>query len=397
MIPWALQFSLPQEVTNEQVFDTIVTTHGVAVATWLLDRYGEEVARASEGLVEFIRAWIGNPGASPIAWDLSFGRAHLTLKENKLDPVEAALRVGLRIAMSKQRGKWQARVAPIPVQIDDRVIKNVEQIEVDSESEQAARITFELTHGAQVSVRRASDGNIWTGDTGKPLESVGRSGTVYLLPRKALPSEERGGEIFKECQPVAMISPEMSKSFHDGFAVLEQNAPQYVPWVERVLHGIVVCPRQAQYRLVSGSWEDVPGFVHMSSPHGGIDIAEVLVHESAHQYFYMLQRVGAVDDSSDGELYWSPPIRKKRPLSRILMAYHALANVQLLYEAVRLNDANGLRDINYVKANEPDLWAAIQSLDEPLRDNPALTKLGHSLYDPLAARMAAFATQREHA
>ena len=150
----------------------------------------------------------------------------------------------------------------------------------------------------------------------------------------------------------------------------------------------VVCPQRAQYRLISGSWEDVPGFVHMSSPHGGIDIAEVLVHECAHQYFYMLQRLGPMDDASDATLYWSPPIRKNRPLSRVLMAYHALANVQLLYRAVRDNPANGEAVVRYVTVNEPDLQAAIRTLDEPLRHNPALTGFGRGLYEPLAAHMA---------
>ena len=71
-----------------------------------------------------------------------------------------------------------------------------------------------------------------------------------------------------------------------------------------------------------------------------MDIAEVLVHECAHQYFYLLAYVGPYDDGSDERLYWSPPLRRNRPLSRILMAYHALANVRLFYAAVR---ASGMR------------------------------------------------------
>jgi HEXXH motif-containing protein len=70
------------------------------------------------------------------------------------------------------------------------------------------------------------------------------------------------------------------------------------------------------------------------------------------------------------------------------MAYHALANVQLLFEAVRSNEANDKWDIEYVRVNEPDLQAAIRALDQPLRGNPALTKLGRRLYDLLTERMA---------
>jgi HEXXH motif-containing protein len=393
MSNWVHQFSLPCAEPCESVFDTVVTSHGVAVANWLLERHADDIARASDGLVEFIQRWISAPQVSKTAWDVAFGRAHLALKDGRQDAavvLDAAVRVGLRLAASGQPGRWSAQMAPTSIQLDDRVIDDVEQIEVHVDEvswDAGSRLCLRLADGNALLWRR--DGDHWVGEGGSRLASVGRTHPIYLLPRQALPAEERGGEIFHQCQPVEYICSSMAQSFHDGMAVLQQNVPDYLPWVERVLNGIVVCPVEAQYRLVSGSWEDVPGFVHMSSPHDGIDIAEILVHECAHQYFYMLQRVGAVDDASDSELYWSPPIRKKRPLSRILMAYHALANVQLLYEAVRRNTANSPHDIRYVEINEPDLQAAIRALDAPLRDNPALTALGRGLYTPLAERIAA--------
>jgi HEXXH motif-containing protein len=393
MSNWVQQFSLPCAEPCESVFDTIVTSHGVAVANCLLERHADDIARASDGLVDFIRCWITSPPVAKTAWDIAFGRAHLALKEGRHDvavALDAAVRVGLRLAAGGQSGRWSAQMAPATIQLDDRVIDAVEQIEVHVDEDRwdaGSRLCLRLADGSAHLWRR--DGDQWAGEGGRRLASVGSTRPIYLLPRQALPADKNGSEIFQKCQPVEHISPLMAQSFEDGIAVLRQNVPDYLPWVERVLNGIVVCPVEDQYRLVSGSWEDVPGFVHMSSPHAGIDIAEILVHECAHQYFYMLQRVGALDDASDRALYWSPPIRKKRPLSRILMAYHALANVQLLYDAVRRNTANSPQDIRYVEINEPDLQAAIRALDAPLRDNPALTTLGRALYAPLAARLAA--------
>lgn len=395
MNSWVDQFSLPVADTCESVFDTIVTAHGVAVASWLLERHADQIARASDGLVDFIRCWIAAPQVSKTAWDIAFGRAHLVLKDGRQDAavaLDAAVRVGLRLAASGQSGRWSAQVAPTSIQFDDRVIEGVEQIEVHVDEDRwdaGSRLCLRLADGSTLLWRR--DGDLWVGRGGSQLASVGSTRPIYLLPRLALPADGGSSEIFQQCQPVDHISGSMARSFEDGMAVLQHNVPDYLPWVERVLNGIVVCPVESAYRLVSGSWEDVPGCVHMSSPHGGIDIAEILVHECAHQYFYMLQRVGALDDASDSTLYWSPPIRKKRPLSRILMAYHALANVQLLYDAVRCNTANRPEDIRYVALNEPDLQAAIRALDAPLRDNPALTTLGRALYAPLAARIAALA------
>ncbi|EGF32842.1 hypothetical protein IMCC9480_1789 [Oxalobacteraceae bacterium IMCC9480] len=393
MSNWVSQFSLPCAGAGESVFDTIVTSHGVAVATGLLERHADDIACASDGLVDFLRGWIADPQVSTVAWDSAFGRAHLALKEGRHDAagaLDAAVRIGLRLAASGQAGRWSAQMEPTSIQLDERIIDGVEQIEVHVDEvswDAGCRLCLRLADGSALLWRR--DGNHWAGDGGSRLASVGRSRPIYLLPRQALPADARSAEIFRECQPVDSITPSMARAFEDGMTVLQHNVPDYLPWVERVLNGIVVCPLQAPYRLVSGSWEDVPGFVHMSSPHGGIDIAEILVHECAHQYFYMLQRVGALDDASDSALYWSPPIRKKRPLSRILMAYHALANVQLLYHAVRSNTANPAQDTRYVALNEPDLQAAIRALDAPLRDNPALTTLGRALYTPLAGRLAA--------
>ncbi len=392
MTSWIREFSLPHAAADESVFETIVTTHGAAIASWLLDQHGEEIDRATDGLVDFVRDWASKPQASLAAWDVSFGRAHLTLKDGKLDPVAAAVRIGLRIALHGHPGKWRTWIPATLVHIDNRIVTKVEYIEVDSTSEKSAQIMLRTKPGDEVRIYRDLDNKKWTSEpenTHGLLSTVGKNRAIYLLTKSALPHEEQGGEIFNDCQPAIAVTSEMLQSIDDGFAILEKNVPQYIPWIERVLRGIVVCPKQEEYRLVSGSWEDAPGFVHMTSPHIGLDIAEILVHECAHQYFYMLQRVGALDDSSDSELYWSPPIRKKRPLSRILMAYHALVNVQLLYESIRLNDANDPRDINYVRANEPNLRAAIETLDEPLRNNPALTQFGQGLYDPLAKRSAA--------
>lgn len=389
VIPWTRQFSLPGEHCNERIFDTVVNAHGMGVVQWLIENHGDKIRVSTEGLVDYLSGWALDAGSSDTAWDIAFGRVHLAMKEGRLDdPVDAAVQLGLRIARSGQRGRWSGPVSASSVKFDDMLVEGVQDVTVDSPPSAATRVTLGLADGTNRILERNELDGRWYGEGAERLGSVGRQRAIQLLPRRALPREDRGGDIFRECQPVWHITHEAAKSFHDGFDVLEQNAPQYVPWIERVLHGIVVCPQQETFRLVSGSWEDAPGFVHMSSPHGGIDIAEVLVHECAHQYFYMLQRVGVVDDASDTQLYWSPPIRKKRPLSRILMAYHALANVQLLYDAVANNHANSPSSIQYVRANEPDLQAAVQALDESLRENKALTRLGRGLYEPLAERLA---------
>jgi HEXXH motif-containing protein len=116
-----------------------------------------------------------------------------------------------------------------------------------------------------------------------------------------------------------------------------------------------------------------------------MDIAEILVHESSHQYFYLLERLGPVDDGADARRYWSPATGSERPLRRILIAYHAFSNVWLFYQACRASNVGS----DYLATNEPKIRRMITELDAPLRDNPALTALGRALHEPLAERIEA--------
>ena len=120
----------------------MITAHGVAVAKWLLDKHGNEVAQASNGLVEFLQDWVDNAGASKTAWDNSFGLAHLALKEGNLDVVDAAIRMGIRIARSGQYGSWNASIPATSFQLSDRVFQNVIHVEVVSKSVDTIKVMF---------------------------------------------------------------------------------------------------------------------------------------------------------------------------------------------------------------------------------------------------------------
>src|SRR6185312_15271355 len=81
--------------------------------------------------------------------------------------------------------------------------------------------------------------------------------------------------------------------------------------------------------LCSGSSASEPGRCHMSVRAGQVKLAEMLVHEATHQYYYLVTRLGPVDDGTDSTLYYSPVKNCYRPLAYILIAYHAFANVLL--------------------------------------------------------------------
>jgi len=376
---------MPSDSTYEAIFDVIATTHARSVVDRILDGHRAEIERTSDGLAETLADWTMADASFSTVWDISFGRAGLAMKtERTLDLGEVAARVALRIAEAGHAGAWTAEVKPTPMMFANTLVDDVTTLEVDVGVERLDIVKLGRGDGASFVFRRNGTVGQWAPDGVATLPSFGVDAAIALLPATAVPRDVGSRDIFAECSPVESVDAQAQPAFQAGIDVLQNVAPRYVPWVERVLHGVVVCAMDAPFRLVSGSWEDIPAFIHLSCPHAPIDIADILVHESAHQYFYMLQRVGPLEDGSDTTLYWSPPTRKNRPLTRILMAFHALMNVLQVYESVREHDT---ADAAYVMANEPALRDDICALDEPLRRSDALTDLGRGLYEPLAERL----------
>jgi HEXXH motif-containing protein len=135
----------------------------------------------------------------------------------------------------------------------------------------------------------------------------------------------------------------------------------------------------------SGSSQDAPSMAHLSFNDDATELAEMLVHEGSHQYFYLATRIGPVDDGSDSTMYYSPIKARGRPLHYILLAYHAFANVELFYRDCL---AGGYEGVNgYVVRNSATLRAQLDQLEDVLAATTALTPLGEGLWQPLAKRL----------
>lgn len=123
----------------------------------------------------------------------------------------------------------------------------------------------------------------------------------------------------------------------------------------------------------------------MSIRNGPVPLAEMLVHETTHQYYYLLTRMGPVDDGSDAELYFSPAKQRGRPIHYILIAYHAFANVLLFSQRCL---ANGYDDPDgYLQRNVLALTEWMRHFEAALGTTKALTPLGEALWRPLAREL----------
>ena len=379
---WFRQFACPLEYGDPLVLDAVAVPHARAIAGRLAAG-----VRNVEGLTSFLAGWAaesdGTCGFDDV-WDIAFGHAQSVLMSGRGDLVGAAVRVGVRLIEVGVLGAWRADVGVGSLRLGTLLLPEAEAVEASRDGN-CAVVTLRLPGGGKVRVTQGEGGE-WLAATVDALTSFDAGRPVRLLPRRAVPREVEG---FDGVTSVETIDLATTEAFAAAGSVLATRAPDALAWVGRILRDVVVCVPEETFRAVSGSGEHAPGMIHVSHSLGRMDIAEILVHECAHQYFYLLERVGPLDDGSDRRLYWSPPIRRERPLSRVLMAYHALANVRLLYEAFRGAESEArLGDCAaYVGGNLPGLDAAVAELDVPLRGSPALTDLGRALYEPLAARI----------
>jgi HEXXH motif-containing protein len=164
----------------------------------------------------------------------------------------------------------------------------------------------------------------------------------------------------------------------DAWRLIERASPETFQWCGRVATDVIALAGDAGTSR-SGSNRDAPGQLALSVPAPTLTLAELFVHECSHQYFHLAEELGPVDDGSDRRLYWSPLTRSERPLDRILIAHHAVANIIRFYRDVA---GRGLDVDGHVEAEIDRQTECLHALETALETTSALTERGRALYTP---------------
>lgn len=157
--------------------------------------------------------------------------------------------------------------------------------------------------------------------------------------------------------------------------ILKEKTPSYYKWVCDITNTIIVYHTESESYIKSGSWEDSLSQYNISVNHDQYVIAEMLVHESSHQYFNIFKKIENFA-SNDDAIYFSPAVNKERPLWLILLAYHAFANVLLFYRL--LNESSDI-----IKQREVENEDLVNKLSKHLENNSNLTPSGKMIYESL--------------
>ncbi|HET6978969.1 MAG TPA: HEXXH motif-containing putative peptide modification protein [Pyrinomonadaceae bacterium] len=204
---------------------------------------------------------------------------------------------------------------------------------------------------------------------------------LFLLPRSAAIESGLFRDVDFADAALETFSPDLIETLTHALDLLKEHLPHYFDWVVRIIRRVAVLHFERNV-LHSGNHEHQYGTIHISDNSRVLSLAEMLIHEASHQYFELLNKLGPTVDPGHTELYYSPVKQCDRPLHKILLAYHAFANVMLFYRGVA---ECGLADSSSAKFQSV-LNDELRQLEQPLLDNDAILPIGRALVGPLIER-----------
>ena len=376
-------FACPDEGLDDELFSAIVATRARRSLELFLERFGDHLDRSAPGLRHEIERFRDEPRDDPsVSWNLSQGWIFRAVRSGSVEEaVHAAAALGVLLAASGRKTSFAVELnKPSTFFFGDRLLPSASWIEVQAKG-RAARIRGR--HDRQRwCVQLEREGAMWRGRGAKKLLGfTDGKRQIVILTRSALPRDLMG-DTFE--QSADANDAHAAMMLRRAVRALREHAPGYADWVFRVLRHLALYPRVGS-SIRSGTTADDHGLSYVSAFHNPAAMAEMMVHESCHHYLHVVEWLGKLHDGSDTRLYWSPVVKRERPLDRILLAYHAFANLVLMF---RQFSSAGYDPYGYCQESEREVHAQVADMDAPLRDNPALTAAGRALYEPLRDRLA---------
>jgi hypothetical protein len=388
---WHLGYASSGWPIDEARLSAIATTHAQAYTQHFLRIHRSKIDGSSSGLSDFLERWAGATSDFSVAWNYVFGdvRRAVTEPASPEKIVQTAALLGLWIMMAGLAGQfsWRCSRSVRPI-LNNYLLPECSELEAWASGTQIALTmghdgvqrdaTFDLV-GAEWDSKQAHALNTCTFDAVR---------FSFAPPLSIFPVGQDDGETYE--RTISELDRNDVERFNtqciESLCLVKETAPSFLPWIGRVLRYVVPVRPPPGGGITSGSSVHWPGVIELSFDCGPFAIAEMLIHECAHQYFFLLARTGPVEDGTDPKLYYSPLKDTGRPIQMILTGYHAFANILLFYRACQTAK---IRDNGYCARNEAALVPQLRQLEDALRQSKALTQVGQSLWFPLAARIHA--------
>lgn len=376
-------FSCPLESFNESLAQMIASEYARSVLGIFIERFAQVFSKS--GLDDLFSSLLNADLPLGLAWSSDLGNLYQATKSDDEDQaMKNAAAFAVMAGAKGFGGEWQLEFSKATKFLwDDWALPDCDKLTVIS-SDAHATIKLSL-NGDQTQVSFVRSLDEWKCQT--PAHAVrlpsfgsGRHRLV-LLPRSAALDSGLFRDVDFAAAALETFSPALIEILTQAIDLLEEHLPHYFDWVVRIIRRVAVLHFERNV-LHSGNHEHQYGTIHISDNYRVLSLAEMLIHEASHQYLELLNKLGPTVDPGHTELYYSPVKKCDRPLHKILLAYHAFANVMLFYRGVA---ERGLADSSFAKFQNI-LNDELRQLEQPLLENDAILPIGRALVEPLIER-----------
>lgn len=374
-------FSFPHDPNLVAFAGEVSRQDGVLRIERALEAHATALTSHGEGVAALLAAWCEDPEAR--FWHPALGTVRAACPTTGAGAPLPLVDLGIAATLAGRPEPWSFSLASAEsLLVHDQVLHQVIRGEVWVRTH-TANFRFVRSDGREqlVVLQRDPEGLDWS-----VIEAPSDAGPTCLAwedhaaPR-LVPGSLWGG--LATWRGTKFVEPgdldQASRCLADGHAVLQAHAPRFVPWVQDVVP--FLAPSLTRGVQESCSDRRLPGFLTISVSSRPIITAEMLVHEASHQWCFLLERLGPIDDGTDERCYHSHLAKRARPVSRVLLAFHALGNMILMYRQCL---EAGFVDEGHVERRLPEMEAGLQEMHTSLSSSPALTDVGRALWLPLA-------------
>ncbi len=374
-------FGSPYEDFDENFFSQILREYAVSLLTMTIERYPHVLTCDPSVALSLLTYPLGT-NALPF-WCPELAHNFTALKSSS-DPAKAARGIGqilLNLSSSGVPGDWGIRMdQPSRLHWRHYLLPPAETIEVQSDGR---NVSVRLDGAGKSLALSFQTGEAATQSSNYDVEvipHISDRDVSLLFLTDALVKE------FDLPQPDFPVLNEIGlPQFQNVTACLDllrEHFPACSVWVERVLRYLCLV-HSPPHAMHSGSFEGFFGMVFMTDRHHPVKSAEMLIHECSHQYFAILTRYTELTDD-DGRLYYSPFVKKERPADRILLAYHAFANVEIFYKkCIRAGIS-----VSYSQSAIEQLRPDLDFVEQALVSDINFTAFGRPVMDSLLTNRA---------
>ncbi len=372
------QLSSPYCKGSSELLEMLVVEHSFQSLKLFCDRY-RNTDDANMGILGTLESALSRGFDFEAAWHPSFGGIHAGLSMPNSELGVRATKLALRLHETGFHGQWKIELPqPERFYFGGWGFEAIGHLNV-SASGDLVKITH-ISHAGESSICFEKMGDNWraTGSVEQlPVLELGNMNWT-ILNRDYLMVREL--EFFRESVEDAGAEL-MVPRCRTAISVLGENSPEYHFWVTKVIR--YIAPRKInrnEHPSGSSSTNLAPSLIGIGNHSQEISLADSLVHEASHHYYYAAMKLGILENGTDKLLYYNPFLKTDRPIGMVLLAYHAFANILLFIRTMRERDPS---ENEYLIHREKELEAGLPVLERALIETNALTSLGNSMWEPL--------------